>query len=148
MKPPEPKFRSERLEAQRKQDDILTGRRPVDRYYPYVWPDYELPYVHIGTDRQLFVDNFILDHLENVVREFPAPERPQRPLIEIGDLPWEQFANPIPSGAIHDPDDGKFKIWYCQSLTGDPFNTGQVLCYAESTDCVRWTKRSKPAARP
>jgi len=31
-------------------------------------------------------------------------------------------------------------MWYVQSLSGDPFNTGQALCYAESTDCLHWEK--------
>jgi len=137
---PEAKSATESVILLQKADDVQSGRKRPDSNYPYLQLDYDLPFTHIGTDRQLFVDNFMLDHLESVERVFPTPEKLDHPIIEIGDLPWETHANPIPSGAIHDPDDGKFKIWYCQSLSGDPFNTGQVLCYAESDDCVVWRK--------
>jgi hypothetical protein len=121
-------------------EETLSGARPVEESYPYFDLDYRVPFIHIGTEKQLFVDNFILDHLDGVERVFPEPYRPERPILEVGDLPWESVANPIPSGAVWDPDERKFKLWYAQSLTGDPFNTGQVLCYAESTDALHWTK--------
>ena len=140
---PERKSPTEPLDLQRKIEKTLSGERPIDEgRYPYFPPDYEIPFLHIGTERQVFLDNFILDHLEDVERVFPEPYRPEEPILEVGDLPWEdpQYANPGPSGAIFDPDDKKFKLWYTQSLTGDPFNTGQLLCYAESTDCLHWEK--------
>ena len=48
--------------------------------------------------------------------------------------------NPGTAGVIHDPDDGLFKMWYWQGLAGEPFNTSQVLCYAESKDALHWEK--------
>ena len=137
---PEKRNLTEPLDIQRKIEDTLAGIRPIEKKYPYFPPDYDIPFLHIGTQKQLFLDNFIIDHLEDVERVFPESYRPAEPILEVGDLPWEQHFNPIPSGALHDPDDGKFKIWYTQSLTGDPFNTGQVLCYAESSDCLHWEK--------
>jgi hypothetical protein len=148
MELPERKSPTEALDVQRKITDILAGRRPVDASYPYVFPDYSLPFLHIGTEKQLFLDNFILDHLDGVMRVFPTAYRPERPVLEVGDLPWENFFTPTPTAAIHDPDDGKFKLWYVQSLTGDPFNTGQVLCYAESRDCLHWEKPLSDACLP
>ena len=138
---PEKRGLTEPLDIQRNIEDTLAGRRPIEsRKYPHFMPDYEIPFLHIGTQKQLFLDNFIIDHLEDVERVFPEPYRPAEPILEVGDLPWERYYNPFPSGAIQDPDDGKFKIWYIQSLSGDPFNTGQVLCYAESTNCIHWEK--------
>ena len=138
---PEKRSLTEPLDIQRKIEDTLAGRRPIEsRKYPHFMPDYEIPFLHIGTQKQLFLDNFIIDHLEDVERVIPEPYRPEEPILEVGDLPWEIHYNPFPSGAIQDPDDGKFKMWYIQSLSGDPFNTGQVLCYAESTDCIHWEK--------
>ena len=126
---PEKRSITEPLDIQRKIEDTLAGRRPIEsRKYPHFMPDYEIPFLHIGTQKQLFLDNFIIDHLEDVERVFPEPYRPEEPILEVGDLPWEIHYNPMPSGAIQDPEDGKFKIWYVQSLSGDPFNTGQVLC--------------------
>ncbi|MSP14326.1 MAG: hypothetical protein EXR62_15405 [Chloroflexi bacterium] len=133
--------------------ETLAGKRPVDeKSYPYFPPAYAIPFLHIGTDKQLFLDNFILDHLEDVTRVFPTPERPEKPIIDVGNLPWEERArevpNIMPSGIVHDPEDGKYKIWYILSLSGDPFSEGQVLCYAESTDCLHWEKPLSAAGVP
>ena len=82
MNEPEPRNPTERLQVARKIADAAAGAR-----YPYFPPDYEVPFLHIGTQRQLFVDNFILDHLDGVERVFPAPERPADPVLEVGALP-------------------------------------------------------------
>ncbi|MBI3943959.1 MAG: hypothetical protein HY326_13155 [Chloroflexi bacterium] len=145
MDMPEKKNPTEALDVQSRMAETLAGKRPVDeRTYPYFPPEYAIPFLHIGTDKQLFLDNFILDHLEDVTRVFPAPQRPEKPIIGVGDLPWEEKAREVPnimlSGIVHDPDDGKYKIWYILSLSGDPFSEGQVLCYAESTDCLHLEK--------
>ena len=138
---PERKSPTEPLDLGRKIEDTLTGRRPLDDRYPYFPPDYEIPFLHIGTERQLFLDNSILDHLEDVERVFPQPVRPEEPLLTSGELPWEPFPNPWPAAALHDPEEGKFKLWYAQSLSGGPYGDhGMVLCYAESTDCLHWEK--------
>ena len=99
------------------------------------------PFLHIGSERQLFLDNFILDHLDGVSREICAPTKTAEPLLAWSDLPWEQVQfNPGTAGVVHDPDDGLFKMWYWQGLTGHAFNEGQVLCYAESKDALQWEK--------
>ena len=79
---------------------LLTEIIPIFR------PDYEVPFPHIGTDRQLFLDNYILDHLDGVRREICAPTKSPEPLLSWSDLPWEQVQfNPGTAGVIHDPDD-------------------------------------------
>ncbi|MBV7334477.1 hypothetical protein KFU94_40815 [Chloroflexi bacterium TSY] len=138
---PEQKTLTEFLDIQQKADAIWGGQRSVDRDYPYIPPDYKVPFLHIGTEKQLFLDNFILDHLDGVHREICKPTKAAKPLLSWSNLPWEQVQfNPGISGVVHDPDDGKFKMWYWQGLTNDPFNTGQVLCYAESHDALNWEK--------
>ena len=138
---PELKSRTEQLDIQQKAEAILNGSRSADRDYPYIPPDYDVHFPHIGTDRQLFLDNYILDHLNGVRREICAPTKSAEPLLSWSDLPWEQVQfNPGTAGVVHDPDDGKFKMWYWQGLNNDPFNTGQVLCYAESSDALHWEK--------
>ena len=122
---------------------IAEGRQPADHTYPYIVLDHTLesPFLHIGGEKQLLLDNFILDHLDGVQRTLPTPAKAEEPLLSWSDLPWEQTAwNPGITGAIRDPGDGLFKMWYWQSLTGDPFNTGQALCYAESADALHWHK--------
>ena len=54
MNEPEPRNPTERLQVARKIADAAAGAR-----YPYFPPDYEVPFLHIGTQRQLFVDNFL-----------------------------------------------------------------------------------------
>lgn len=146
---PEPKSTTEALDLQKKVADIEAGHRAIDPAYPHVPPDYEVPFLHIGTEKQLFLDNFILDHLEGVERVFPQPSRPQEPVFQVGDLPWEFQCNPFPAAALHDPDDGKFKLWYVIPIKADVFgDSGQVLCYAESTDCIRWEKPLSESCLP
>ena len=142
MKRPEPKSPTEPLDLQRKIKETLAGKRPIEGRYPYVPPDYDNPFLHIASERQLFLDNFILDHLEDVKRVFPKPDRPADPLVRARDLPWEKATNSIfPVAALHDPEEQKFKLWYCKGLTKDPYgDVGMVMCYAESEDCLQWHK--------
>ncbi len=104
-------------------------------------PDYKLPFIHIGTEKQLFLDNYILGYLDNVEREVIRPQKTEKPLIEYEELPWEQYGiMGQVDGAIKDPDDGLFKMWYQQSLNGNFSNREDVLCYAESEDGIHWKK--------
>jgi hypothetical protein len=138
---PEPKSATEPLDLARKRDDTLAGRRPFDVNYPYFSPDYRLPFTHIGTERQLFLDNFMLDHLDGVDRVIETPRKTPEPLLRWTDLPWEQAGfNPGVTAALQDPEDRLYKLWYWQPLTGDVFNNGQALCYAESRDALHWEK--------
>jgi hypothetical protein len=139
---PEKKSPTEPLDLERKIEDTLAGRRPFEPLaYPYFSPDYKLPFTHIGTEKQLFLDNFMLEHLEGVERTLVRPEKAAKPLIVHTGLPWEETAfSPGVSGALWDPGERKFRLWYTQSLSGDPYNTGQVLCHAESTDALEWHK--------
>lgn len=139
---PEKKSATEPLDVERKIEDTLTGKRPFDPLsYPYFSPDYKLPFIHIGTEKQLFLDNFMLEHLDGVERVIVKPEKTAKPLIEYTGLPWEETAfSPGVSAAMWDPGEKKFRLWYTQSLTGDPYSTGQVLCHAESTDAITWHK--------
>jgi hypothetical protein len=142
---PERKSLTEALDLQRKTEDIVSGKRPVDERYPYIPPDYNIPFLHIGTEKQLFLDNFILDRFERVERVFPKPDRPEQPIIDPMELPWERNA---PKGyfshwafvvaALHDPDDGKFKLWYIRDF--EEVYDKRMLCYAETTAPLHWEK--------
>lgn len=138
---PEKKSPTEPLDLEHKAADTLAGKRPYDPLsYPYFSPDYKLPFTHIGVERQLFLDNFMLEYLEGVKRVLTPPEKAPKPLIEPTGLPWESSFNPIVAAAVRDPDAGNFKLWYTLSLSGDPYGTGQVLCIAESSDGLTWDK--------
>ncbi len=146
MDAPEKKDVQERLTIQQKIDQTVSGQRPIDlTSYPYIGPDYKIPFLHVGTDPQLFVDNYVLDHFEDVERVICKPEKIAKPLLEWSDLPWESSDghvswNPMIAGAIQDPDDGKFKMWYHQPLAADPYQRDESLCYAESEDALHWHK--------
>ena len=108
---PDTKSPTETLDIQQKTEDIWSGQRPVDKHYPYISPDYDIPFLHIGTERQLFLDNFILDHLDGIEREVVAPTQTDPPLLTWTNLPWEQVQfNPGTAGVVHDPYDRVFKM--------------------------------------
>ncbi len=115
---PEKKNPTESLDVQRRIEETIAGTRPIDDNYPYFTPDYAVHTLHIGTERQLFVDNFILDHLEDVKRVICKPQRPKNPIFKSRELPWELKPGIFPAAALQDPDDGKFMLWYCQSYVG------------------------------
>ena len=48
---PEKKSPTEPVDVQRKIEDIMTGKRPIDILYPYIPPNYEIPFLHIGTEK-------------------------------------------------------------------------------------------------
>ena len=130
---PERKSPTEQLDIQRKTEDIVSGKRPVDVLYPYIPPDYKVPFLHIGTEKQLFLDNHILDRLDGVTRVFSKPDRPDEPIIKTMELPWELRGGIFPVSAVQDPDDNKFKLWYVKDRT-------RALCYAEADDPLHWEK--------
>ena len=142
MNDPEPLNPTERLDLERKSEQLGARVGQPDERYPYIGPDYKLPFLHVGTERQLFLDNFILDELTDVERRFPEPERPDDPVLEVGELPWEQADVVIPAAALRDPNDGRFRLWYNTSLESDPFgDRGMILCCAESSDGLHWEKQ-------
>src|SRR5712691_2824674 len=100
MDAPERKSPTEAQDLQRKIEDTLAGKRPVESSYPYFPPDYRTPFVHVGTEKQLFLDNFMLDHLEAVERVFPQPERAERSVLQVGEFPWEAHHRAMPHAAF------------------------------------------------
>lgn len=137
---PERRSLTEALDIEQKTHAIVTGQRPVDDTYPYIGPDYKIPFLHIGTERQLFLDNFILDHLHDVRRVITEPTRHQDSVIEVGGFPWERRRT-LPQAALFDPEEGIYKLWYTESLSDDPYgDSGQVLCYAETHNPLHWEK--------
>ena len=138
---PEKKNPTEARDTERRIRETLGGQRAIDTDYPYFPSDYTIPCLHIGAEKQLFLDNFILDHLDNVERLICRPERPEAPILNARDHPWELDDKVFPAAALHDEADGTFKMWYTQSTSSDPFgDVGMILCYAESTDCLHWEK--------
>ncbi|MCX7425386.1 MAG: hypothetical protein NTW96_07135 [Planctomycetia bacterium] len=96
--------------------------------------------VDIGSRRELFVDDFLIDSLKNVRLELQHPQ-PQE-IALVCDQPWEGntciYFRVIPDG-------GKLRMWYLaahwKSEPDDPAPPHPYfICYAESTDGIHWTK--------
>ncbi len=69
------------------------------------------PLLNIGTQRQLFIDNYIIQSLKNARKVLnPADKHPQNPVLRA-DRPWEG-ALTGPTRVIYDEDEGIFKMWY------------------------------------
>lgn len=96
--------------------------------------------IDIGSRRELFVDDFLIESMTNVRLELQHPQ-PQE-IVFACDQPWE--GNTCIYFRVI-PDDGKFRMWYqgahWQFDPKDPKpNHPYHLCYAESDDGIHWTK--------
>ena len=74
---------------------------------------YQPPAIEIGSERQLFVDDLLLDRLENVSRIVNQPHKiPQNPIL-VATEPWE--SNPARIhylDVVFDEAEKTFKLWY------------------------------------
>ena len=152
MNEPERKEQNDLLRIQDAMRETWTGIRQVDsQTYPYFNPPYELPFPHIGTEKQLFLDNYILSQFIGVRREIVKPEKARPALIRFENLSWER--NDIamcPLAALQDPETGLYKMWYKWLISGNTNAPGALmaLCYAESKDGLIWTKPRLPDSVP
>ena len=150
---PEARSETELADTNRAMEETWAGERPVDRRtYPYFNPPYRLPFKHIGRQKQLFLDNYILDELIDAERIIVRPDQAASPLIAYDDLPWERYHfTCVPAAALYDPDDGLYKMWYKTLVSGNT-NSAQgtevVLCYAESADALNWHKPMRDDCQP
>lgn len=96
--------------------------------------------IDIGSRRELFVDEFLIERLDQVRLEVQRPQ-PQE-IAFACDRPWEGntsiYFRIISEG-------GKHRMWYqgahWQLDPQDPKKTHPYhICYAESDDGIRWTK--------
>lgn len=98
--------------------------------------------IPIGLGRQLFVDDFLIEHT-TLQRAFHRPQyHGANPVLEP-DRPWEHtgdghkegpMAMPFSGGVWYDPDDSLFKMWYFADYRD------RHLCYATSLDGIHWEK--------
>ncbi len=128
------------------------------------------PLLQIGTQRQLFIDSYIIQSLKNARQVLnPADKHPQNPVLR-NDRPWEG-ALTGPSRVIYDEDEGLFRMWYRTTkryfakkggemttydwvsdrtvrrtvevpYSYDLTDDEWLICYAVSRDGVHWEKPS------
>ena len=121
---------------------------------PQQWPPvgtasqaYSIPFyitsppavIPIDVGRQLFVDDFLIQQTTLARTQHQPVMYAGNPIITPAGSDTAGLALPFSNGAWFDPSDSLFKIWYyCGS--------GNVTCYAYSTDGRNWTKPSIPDA--
>lgn len=106
--------------------------------------------LQIGSGKQLFFDNVLLQSVQDVKRTIHTPEKVDvNPLI-VSDQPWEAvtYFSPGTWNLIYDGNDERFKCWYGdwhydaekeREMLG--LHDDQIrLLYAESEDGIEWTK--------
>ena len=97
----------------------------------------------IGHDRQLFIDNYIVESLDGVSRKLNQPTKyqanPVLPMIPQENPSWDAGMLYCFTTILFDPKDGLHKMWY--SLWGAK-EQSQILAYATSRDGVSWVKPS------
>ena len=93
--------------------------------------------IDVGTDRQLFVDDRMVESASGVHRELHSPVT--REVAIAADRPWEQGGG---SYMVTFRDGDRFRAWYRCDL--DPILPGgreqPLIAYAESTDGISWEK--------
>lgn len=110
---------------------------------------YDPSMLNIGREKQLLLDDLVIESAENVCRTWHKPSKAGlEPLIKK-DQPWENivYFSCNSSQVIRDPLDGLFKCWYGDITKADvkpgERALGQSflhLLYAESKDGIRWNK--------
>ena len=78
----------------------------------------------------MFLDDHVVERTDNITRRVNQAAKLPEPVIRP-EHPWESGCVLIFGTAIHDADDGLFKMWYY---------AGGHVAYATSTDGLRWEK--------
>lgn len=94
--------------------------------------------VTVSTERQLFIDDSLVEARSNVVRVMHQPVKVLSPVL-VGDHPWENWT--VDLFGIHsihyDETQKLYRMWY----TGyDVAVDNYYTCYATSKDGIHWTK--------
>jgi len=110
---------------------------------------YDAAMLNIGREKQVFVDDLVVESAENVCRTWHEPVRAREEPVLVRDKPWEHITCFSCNGwqVIRDPKDGLFKCWYMEwkkpDVKAGEFAVGKSvfnLLYAESEDGIQWRK--------
>lgn len=92
--------------------------------------------INIGSRRELFIDSFLIDKMENVVFELHHPTD-KGPVLYF-DNPWE---GPFSAYCTVIKEGGLFRAYYRGiPVAGADGNSNETTCYAESDDGINWRK--------
>lgn len=92
--------------------------------------------LQLGSNRELFVDQYLIEKLNNITQELHIP-RNEGVVLKF-DYPWEGnfsgYSTIIKDGT-------QYKLYYRGVReAGKDGNANEVTCYAESSDGINWTK--------
>ncbi|MXZ35064.1 MAG: hypothetical protein F4Z21_07410, partial [Acidobacteria bacterium] len=108
-------------------NSLVAGVAVLVLAFPVVGIPQALP---LGSERQLFVDRYLVDRLEGLELRLQQP-RPENIAIEY-DQPWEDrlafYTTVVKDGDV-------YRMYYRCRLTRP-----RLTCYAESRDGIHWTK--------
>ncbi len=90
----------------------------------------------VGSQRQLFIDDFWFESQDNIQLTMHQPEL--REVVITCDQPWEK-------GVLHYSvvllDEGRYRMWYrVDSIEMTNQDAFSWMCYAESRDGIHWDK--------
>ena len=117
---------------------VLVGVGKATRVDPLTPPYIRHPPKAIDIDggRQLFVDDYLVESTNGVVRHWNAPTKIEDPIIRpTSDVGTRAGGCAVATdgGLWWDPTIGKFRLWYENNWAGN-------LCYAESSDGLIWER--------
>jgi hypothetical protein len=93
--------------------------------------------IDIGSRRELFVDRLLIDKMDGSELRLHAPQ-PVGTAVKF-DQPWEgRFSAYIT--VLHDEKLKKYRMYYRGNAGFADGTAGEVTCYAESDDGIRWEK--------
>ena len=91
----------------------------------------------IGSRRELFVDKLLIDQMQGATLRLHHPE--EAGIAVKFDQPWEgRFSAYIT--VIHNDEANKYQMYYRGNAGFKDGTSGEVTCYAESTDGKNWVK--------
>ena len=97
--------------------------------------------IPLGPQRQLFLDDALLESRDGLTRLVHQPVKVPTPVI-VGDQPWENWAV-YPHGGpcvMWDDEEKTYKMWYQAYSVVPPQKERYFMCYATSPDGETWHK--------
>jgi hypothetical protein len=91
--------------------------------------------IEIGRERQLFLDNYLVEETKNIEFHVNKVEKYKGNPVLKPDTPWENDVH-LFGTVVFDQKEG-YKMWYFARTPGE---ADRNLCYATSEDGIRWDK--------
>ncbi|MGH7943848.1 MAG: hypothetical protein ACREF9_02370 [Opitutaceae bacterium] len=97
----------------------------------------------IGGQRQLFLDDWVVDSLKGLARVVHPPQRYNGNPVLRGTESWEKWTVDVNGHTVlYDEESRQFRMWYVSALIDADNAYGELhrVCYAVSNDGIHWSK--------